>query len=149
MKEQIRWKPVKGFEGLYEISDLGDVRRVGKSCLMKKYNNGAGVIRVGLSKDGVEKKYCVKNLMTMSFLDIDIKDLAVVHIDGDQSNNAISNLMVRGRFSGDYYKEVIDIESGRVYDTLKHAAKSYGIPYSTARQRIAKNQGRFKHLTEL
>jgi len=41
-----RWLPVRGLEGLYEVSDLARVRRVGKAAV-----NGKGRARVGPNKD--------------------------------------------------------------------------------------------------
>jgi hypothetical protein len=55
MKEQ--WKPVKGFEGAYEVSNLGRVRshydRRDKNHLMTPYDNARGYLRVALRLNGV------------------------------------------------------------------------------------------------
>lgn len=55
-----RWLPVVGFEGLYEVSNLGRVKRVADSrngqkagnCLRPRPAKGSGYLQVCLSKDG-------------------------------------------------------------------------------------------------
>ena len=47
------WKPVSGYEGLYEVSDTGRVRslKFGKARVLKPRNNGWGYLLVNLCKE--------------------------------------------------------------------------------------------------
>lgn len=50
------WVDIKGFEGIYEISDLGRVRNKSNGREIKPHNNGYGVMRVDLyGGDGTNK----------------------------------------------------------------------------------------------
>lgn len=160
MEKQVLWKPVKGFEGLYEISDLGDVKRVGKRGVMKKIDNGSGILRVCLCRNGVCKPYTIKSLLMLSFADelleisrrIDSTLLKLVF--GDLNKRAIDDASSRMKKHAKESKDskgrkVLDSYSGFVYETLKHASASCGISYSTARYQISNNpdKSRFKYVS--
>jgi len=97
------WKQCKGFEGYYEISDLGRVKTVaresvksnGRKCVIKErilsQANVKGYKKVTLKCDGVRKDMRVHRLVVMSFLGEPSKEM-VNHIDGDKTNNKLSNL---------------------------------------------------------
>lgn len=106
------WKAIPGYEGLYEVSNQGRVRtaegkttssarfakRVWKQRIMKqKWHERNGQkrqkdARVCLWKDGNEKTYLVARLVAMAFLPMPFDKLTVNHIDGDTTNNNVSNL---------------------------------------------------------
>lgn len=106
------WKPIPGYEGLYEASSLGEIRtaegkttssarfdsRVWQQRIMKQKRekrNGSKYYtdaRVCLWKDGEEKTFLVSRLVAMSFLPAPYDKLTVNHIDGNPSNNAVDNL---------------------------------------------------------
>ena len=103
------WKEIKGYEGIYEVSDLGKIRtcegkttnsvrhgiRVWKQRIMKYkgYTPNTGY-RVTLWKDKKPKDFLVSRLVAFTFYDKDISErwLTVNHIDGDRMNNVLSNL---------------------------------------------------------
>lgn len=106
------WKPIPGYEGLYEASTLGRIRsaegkttssarfprRVWKQRIMKtkaqkrKGLKGLTDERVCLWKDGKEKTYLVSRLIALTFCQFDYNKLTVNHINGDPSDNRASNL---------------------------------------------------------
>lgn len=98
------WKPVKGYEGLYEISNTGLVkaleRRVDRGKChrtwethIKRYGvDGNGYFRVSLSKDGVNKTHKVHRLVAQAFIDNPNNLPQVNHIDGNKQNNHVDNL---------------------------------------------------------
>lgn len=102
MKEE--WKDVKGYEGIYIISNYGnlkvldrDVYNAKVKCLRKgrkfKLNrNGRGYINVNFTKDGIRKNYLVHRLVAIHFLPNPQKLPQVNHIDGDKTNNKLTNL---------------------------------------------------------
>lgn len=85
------WLSVKGYEGLYEVSNLGNVRRVGGKVLSPKPGK-LGYKIVALHMNGYAKKYLVHRLVAEAFIPNPEDKQYVNHKDGDKSNNVLSNL---------------------------------------------------------
>lgn len=95
------WLPIKDFEGLYEISNLGRVK-----ALKKKRSNGKeyeetihkltlskwGYYKITLWKDNKRFYYLVHRLVACVFISNPENKPQVNHIDGIKSNNHIDNL---------------------------------------------------------
>lgn len=103
------WRAVVGFEGLYEVSDLGHVKRVSRTLIDSKGNSKpikeqlmhiGSMQEVNLCKNGTYFTKLVRSLVAESFLGIPYGE-CVTHLDGDISNAASTNL-VR---SLDYYSK--------------------------------------------
>ena len=99
------WKPVVGYEGLYEVSDLGRVRSLDrvvkgkrnskwerKGRILQQANRGNGYYAVGLYKSGTQKMYHVHRLVAVAFIPNPFNKPCVNHLDENKQNNAISNL---------------------------------------------------------
>ena len=88
------WKPVAGYEGYYEVSNIGNVRSVwsGKPVPMKTYVNEHGYCVLRLTKNGVSKIRNVHRLMLESFIGKDPDRPIVNHKDGNKLNNTLDNL---------------------------------------------------------
>ena len=95
MSEQ--WKPVVGYEGLYEVSSYGrvnSIRREGtKGGVLKPYfPKCSGYLNVTMSKNGV----CIQkrlHLLTLeAFIGKRPDGMEANHIDSDPTNNKINNL---------------------------------------------------------
>lgn len=90
------WKPVAGYEGLYEVSNTGRVKstpRCGTKGRILKQNVGArGYARVELSKGNRQKKHFVHRLVASAFIGPIPDGLQVNHIDENKLNNRADNL---------------------------------------------------------
>lgn len=105
--EKEKWVPIKGYEGIYAISNLGRVRsldrafvdiigrnyikigKVMKQTLCKQ----TGYWRIGLTnKDGVQKDHNVHRLLAEAFLPNPDNLPCVNHRDENRANNSICNL---------------------------------------------------------
>ena len=94
------WKPVVGYEGLYEVSNLGKVKTLGKgkSNFSKhekeiKYSvSYDGYYRVQLYKNGIKRCHLLARIVWSSFNGVIPDGYEVNHIDEDKSNNSLSNL---------------------------------------------------------
>ena len=90
------FKPVRGYSGLYEVSDFGDVRslKYGKVRYLKKmkYSNGYEYLR--LYRDRKSKPYRVHRLVYEAFHGTIPDGYEIDHIDGDKLNNRLGNLRV-------------------------------------------------------
>lgn len=91
------WKPVVGYEVLYEVSDFGAVRCVTtKGCYkgrtLKHCVTPQGYLRATLTKDGMPKRYPVHRLIANAFIPrVDGKD-EIDHINTDRLDNRLENL---------------------------------------------------------
>lgn len=87
------WKDIKGYEGLYQISDEGKVRRITAKGDTKPLKGKEGLYyTVSLCKNGNKKTYAIHRLVAEYFLDRPEGTTEVNHKDGDKHNNNVSNL---------------------------------------------------------
>ena len=92
---QEEWKPVVGYEGLYEVSNLGRIKSVkSKHIILKPYMHNYYTIK--LSKNNKSKNYNIHQLVAMAFLNhipngfVNVID----HIDSNRFNNNLNNLRI-------------------------------------------------------
>lgn len=92
------WKDVVGFEGYYQVSNLGRVKRIkgGRGSNIGKILQGApatdGYWRVLLRKNSKSKCVNVHILVAKAFIPNPDNKSEVNHVDGDKLNNSCSNL---------------------------------------------------------
>ena len=92
------WKDIFGYEGLYKISNLGNVNslKYGKLKTLKVAINNYGYKQVNLCKNSIVKSYKVHQLVASHFLGHKINgyESVINHIDLDKLNNSASNLEI-------------------------------------------------------
>ena len=87
------WKPIADYEGLYEISTLGNVRSVYRyKKVLKPMLSNTGYYRVDLFKDKKRRQFSVHRLVANAFIDHSIDKNVVNHIDENKLNNNVNNL---------------------------------------------------------
>ena len=86
------WKDIKGYEGLYEISDKGEVRNYITRKLIVGDINNFGYYRVKLYKNKKQKTFFRHRLVAQAFIQNPDNLPEVNHIDGDKSHNYKENL---------------------------------------------------------
>ncbi len=86
------WKEIEGYEGLYKVSNLGNVQnRKGKK--IKSFLGKAWKYKyVVLCKDKNQKSMTIHRLIAAAFISNPGSKPCVNHIDGDKHNNDVSNL---------------------------------------------------------
>lgn len=97
MTEQ--WRPVLGYEGVYDASDLGRVRRVvtrGGNPTEKINRPGMrrGYDNFTLSFEGVTRTFCAHRLIWEAFNGAIPEGLQINHRNGDKRDNRLANLEV-------------------------------------------------------
>ena len=99
MIEEI-WKPIKGYEGLYEVSSLGRVKSLQridnnnhslKEKIMIQHNK-YGYQTICLSKHGKHQYFRVHRLVAQAFIPNPNNYTIVNHIDENKQNNCVDNL---------------------------------------------------------
>lgn len=103
------WKDIKGYEGKYQVSNLGRVRSLKyrmSNCVkvMSPQNNGKGYYFIGLrNKTNKRQHYYIHRLVYETFVGPIPSNMEINHIDCDPSNNALSNLMLATRKENLYW----------------------------------------------
>lgn len=93
MSLHVEWRPIEGYGGKYEVSDRGDIRsHVGKGRILRPRTHPFGYKQVGLSQDGVSSSRTVHSLVLEAFVGARPDGAVTRHLDGDPSNNKLSNL---------------------------------------------------------
>lgn len=87
-----QWLTVAGFEGYYEVSDLGRVRSVRAGRCLKACIGASGYEQVDLSLHGKARSVNVHQLVATAFLGPAKPGMQVCHSDGDRRNNRALNL---------------------------------------------------------
>jgi hypothetical protein len=91
------WRPVKGYEGLYEVSNFGRVKslkyhRTGTERILKPKKDKDGYLVVNLYKDGKAKTHKVHRLVATAFLPNPHNLPEINHINEDKTDNRVENL---------------------------------------------------------
>ncbi|WP_366915210.1 NUMOD4 domain-containing protein [Companilactobacillus sp.] len=88
VKGKEQFKDVKGYEGLYEVSNHGRVfSHYGKGKILSSCKTSSGYKLVNLVKDGIKKDVNVHRLVANAFIDNPLGKRCVNHIDGNKTNN--------------------------------------------------------------
>ena len=87
------WKDIKDYDGIYQVSDDGQVRRILKGGRTKPVKCKDGLYyTVSLSKNGKYTSFNVHRLVAEAFLERPVGTTEVNHKDGDKHNNNLENL---------------------------------------------------------
>lgn len=90
-----KWKDIFGYEGVYQVSDLGRVRSrySGEWRILKWKKQNVGYLQVDLYKDKKRKQHLVHRLVADAFIpNNDESKNQVNHINEDKTDNRASNL---------------------------------------------------------
>ena len=138
------YKDIEGYEGLYQISNLRNVKSLnynhtGIERIMKQQKNRQGYLRVRLWKDGKHKHYFIHRLVANTFIP-NLKNYPEVnHLDENKENNCIENLEwcdhlynnnfgTRNERAGKSLNRPIKcVETGTLYTSTKEAHEKTGI----------------------
>lgn len=127
---QNKWVPIKGYEGLYEVSS----NRVRNSITLKElkpYVSVKGYSFVSLYKDGVKKNILVHRLVAENLIPNPEGKETVDHINRIKHDNRVENLRWATKdeqeFNKDFTPRKIKCSNGNVYSSLGHAAEELGL----------------------
>lgn len=98
-----RWLPVIGYEGFYEVSDMGrarsvtrviqnGIRRVTRTGKMRRINPGPYRMQLSISRDGIARTVGIHTLVMAAFVGPNPEGMEICHNDGDFRNNRLDNL---------------------------------------------------------
>lgn len=155
------WKDIEGYEGQYQISNLGNVRSLDrkvmcgnnsyreiKGCnLVLRKNNKTGYIQIKLLKKCKHKVFSVHRLVAKAFLPNPYNLPEVNHINEIKTDNRAenlewcdrkynleySNICIKGAYS--QRRKVVQLtlngEFVAEYDSISDAGRKTGVPRET------------------
>lgn len=160
------WRDIPEWEGFYQVSNLGNVRSLDrdieylnngtlttlhlKGKVLKQRADEEGYMRICLAKNGRTKLYGVHRLVAQAFIPNPENKPTVNHIDGNKSNNYLSNLewatleeqyahaVKTGLIDMDKFKDrtnvkrklskpVVCVETGQVFESQSDAERKLGL----------------------
>lgn len=88
-----KWKEIKGYEGLYEVSTEGNIRSI-KTGKIRKPRKSFGYLRINLCKNNIVKYHLVHTLVAKTFLPNNNPELLtqVNHKNEIKDDNRVENL---------------------------------------------------------
>ena len=92
------WRWIRGYEGLYQISNFGRVKSfprntTSKIQIIKPLLSRSGYLYVGLRKQGTKRlRFKLHRLVSQAFIENPENKQTVNHKDGDKFNNYVDNL---------------------------------------------------------
>jgi hypothetical protein len=86
------FKDIKNFEGLYQVSNLGNVYSVRRDKILKQNTKRNGYNQVVLQNGGIKKDCLVHRLVAIAFLEKPEGKNFVNHKDLNKTNNNVENL---------------------------------------------------------
>lgn len=140
------WKDIDGYEGLYQVSNLGRVKslKFGKEKVMKVVKFTNGYLGVNLCKEGKVKTHMLHRLVAKTFIENPDNLPQVNHKDEDKTNNIVSNLeFCNAKYNINYgtrnkrsseskfnhpsrSKKVLCIETGVIYPSVSQLKREFG-----------------------
>lgn len=149
------WRNISGYENLYQVSNLGNVRSLnynltGKAKNLKAVDGGKGYLIVSLSKNGKRKHFQVHRLVAIAFCENPNPDKynQINHKDENKKNNRFDNLeWCDSKYNANYgmhnermrkslmnrkdrSKKVKCIETGEVFASTKEVERQKGFAHT-------------------
>lgn len=169
------WKPIKGYEQYYEVSNLGRIKSLARNVYWKNRANRInsrydeekiivpdvmknGYIRIKFRVNGDVKQKTVHRVVAEAFIPNPENKPCINHKDGDRKNNKVENLewctysennlhewRVLGKKSYNA-KKVRCVDLNLVFDSVSDGAKYIGSRKQNLFNALYKRDGVFKGL---
>ena len=158
--EQEIWIDIKGYEGLYQISNLGNAKSLSRTVNHKKYgemkiserilkagSDDGGYLLVQLYKNDICKTHKIHRLVALHFIPNPENKPEVNHLKGQKDNRATSlewsttaenreHALKNGLFKVSIKRIILNTQTGIFYEGAKEASESCGIKIDNLRMKL-------------
>ena len=148
------WKEIPNCEGRYEVSNFGKIRNKKTRRILKPYITEFGYFVIALYNGGDIKKIRLHRLVAEVFIPNPENKTQVNHIDGNKTNNRVSNLEwvnqsenirhcyknIRKCGGGGTPKPVLCVETGVKYSSISAAASSFNVTNRAIQRGLVNNK---------
>jgi hypothetical protein len=153
------WKDIPDYEGLYQASNLGNIKSLKKNIILRQNGDNYGYMQVILYNGETRKTGKAHRLVGKAFIENPENKPQINHKDGNKKNNHVSNLewltnrenkkhaidtgltvmspKTREAQIASIGKVILDTATGIYYEKVKDAASIYGVNPSTIRRWIS------------
>ena len=143
------WKAIPGYEGIYEISNMGEVKSLDRinnknqkvfSRIMSPTKLPKGYLTVMLSNGAVKRRFLIHRLVMQAFVG-ELACSTVDHINGIKNDNRLCNLRYCSMRENSSFDNInrkkpktskyvgVQFKSGRWYASIRISGKVFGIGY--------------------
>lgn len=168
------WVDVVGYEGIYKVSNMGNIiscdrtiynkgsncyQKI-KGCIRKKVIHKNGYEQVMMS-NGINKLILVHRIVAEAFIPNKLNKKEVNHINGIKNDNRVENLEWCTRMENEIHsiqnklkdngRKVIDTETKQIFNSVKEAAEFYNIKRTSLSRYLTgftKNKTKLTYLYE-
>lgn len=138
------WQDIEGYEGLYQVSNVGQVKSVKSGKILKPDKRKNGYLQIDLCKEGKKKKFLIHRLVAAAFLPNEDELPQVDHINNDKTDNRVCNLQWISHVENNRKKEtgigiprrVQCVETGEIFESVAAAATAVNRRRETMSQHL-------------
>lgn len=156
-RENDKKKPIFGYEGLYEVTNTGQVYSVRSNRYLSQKKRSDGYMEVNLWRDNTSRSFLVHRLVAEAFIPMVSGLEQINHKDEIRSNNNANNLeWCNAKYNSNYgnnrkrgiytrrlrhsnCKKVKCVETGIVYESIQTATSKTGV-HNTNISRVLKGE---------
>lgn len=124
------WKEIAGYEGLYEVSNLGRVKSLNHPQLfiLSPVLTVFGYHEVSLRKNGSAKIFKLHRLVATTFLENPLNKRCINHKSGVKINNAVDNIewCTYSENTKHMYR-VLNVQPGSTWDNTEYPLKARSV----------------------
>jgi hypothetical protein len=127
------WKAIQQVDGLYEVSNMGEIRRTKTGRILKLHKRKDGRLYVALWANHVYHQLVVSRVVAFAFIENMNSFMQVNFLNEDKTDNRLSNLSIChkvGRIAGKGFenakKLALSQKTGIYYDSIKDFYKAEG-----------------------
>ena len=132
------WKDIKNYEGIYQVSNLGNVKNIKYNRILRPTLGKNGYLTVLLSKDNKHKRFYIHRLVAENFIK---KNIVVNHKNFNKLDNRVDNLewcsqgynieysYMNGRMPlpPSQKPKKVKRDDGKIYNSIEEAGKDMKI----------------------